>query len=139
MKKLILVLVALIGLTAFSQNIQNITKQTVIVDSIKYNQDSIPRVHFKIVRIIQDTLFNMSSTPSELTNSLKIANDRVRFTDQSVKAQIIYLRDSIKDQQAKQYVAQQIYSQNNSAIQYRSEHEMLKKIKAKFIEIKVIK
>jgi len=137
MKKLVFLLIALIGFTAYGQS--NVVKQTVVIDSIQYNVDSVPRVYFKIVRQIQDTLFRMSSTPAELTTSLKIAQERVKFTDKTVAQQIAYLKDSIQDQVTKQYVLQQVSQQNNSAIAYRTELEMLKVIRKKFIEQKIIR
>jgi hypothetical protein len=141
MKKAILFLfVALMGVTAFGQmGNKNIIKQIVVTDSMKYSEDSVPRVYFKVVRTIQDTLFGMNSTPSELINSIKIAQDRVRFTDQAVRAQLTFLRDSITDKRTQQYVLQEVYRQNSSAVQYRTELEMLRKIRAKFVEEKVIK
>lgn len=132
MKKLMFIFLALIGITAFGQN--NVVKQTVIIDSVQYNQDSVPRIYFKIVRQIQDTLQRMSSTPSELSSSLKIASERVKFTDRSVTQQIAYMKDSIQDNMAKQYVLQQVAQQNQNAIAYRTELEMLRAIKKKFVE-----
>lgn len=136
-KSILLLMVALLGLTAFGQT--NITKQVVVQDSVVYNQDSVPRVYFHIIQTRQDTLFNMNSTPAELTNGIKIASDRVRFTDQAVQNQVKFMQDSISDKQAKQYVLQQIYQQNQQAVSYRNELQMLRAIRKKFVELGIIK
>jgi len=137
MKKLLL---SLCALCSFALMGQNIIKQVVIIDSIVYSvPDSIPRIYFHVAQTKQDTLWGMNSTPGELLNGLKITGERVRFTEQAIKDQAKFVKDSIADQQTKQFVIQQIYPMINNLAQYKIEWDMLKAIKKKFIEIKVLK
>jgi len=137
-KKIIFLICLYLG--SFALMGQNITKQVVVIDSTQYSKpDSVPRIFFHVIQYKQDTLFGMNSTPGELLNGLKISTERVRFTNQAIKDQAEFVRDSIKDNQTKQFVVQQIYPLLNNLVQYRNELNMLKAIREKFMEIKMLK
>jgi hypothetical protein len=125
MKKLVFILLAFLSLTAFSQNVT----QKAIIDSVHFSTDSIPTLFFKIVKITKDTTAQAPMTYPEITRAIRVLEDRVRFADQSYKVQKAFMRDSITDAQAKQYVLQLITMQSIDALAYKAELDRLKAIK----------
>jgi len=136
MKRVFLVfLVAWMGLTLFAQQ----TVEQVIIDSVRVDQDSVARVSFRVVRYIRDTTLSTTATLSDLNKSLKLTEERVKFTSNSVKSQLTFTKDSISDSQSKQLIMQQIYQQNNTLGVFINERDMLLAIKKEFKKVLKIK
>lgn len=134
MKKFAFLLLAIsISLASFAQRNmieygapRNVLTQKVVIDSLIYSADSVPTFYFKIIRTIADTTGQMRSTPAELKKVINYNQELLKAATKSINARYLYVRDSIKDQQAQQSILQEIQQMDARAKETASQLDMFK-------------